>query len=148
SATNISKSLRQEPADQALISIMDKIRDDFLVFGAPVIGDAEVEEVVACMRSGWLGTGARVARFEREFAAYKGVANAAALNSCTPALHLSILAAGIRPGDEVITTALTFCATVNAIIHAGGTPVLADVEPHTMNIDPEQVRKKITPRTK
>lgn len=121
---------------------------EFLVFGAPAIEEAEIEEVVSSMKSGWLGTGPKVARFEEDFAAYKDAPFAAALNSCTAALHLSILAAGIQPGDEVITSALTFCATVNAIIHAGAIPVLADVNPHTMNIDPAEIEKKITPRTR
>jgi dTDP-4-amino-4,6-dideoxygalactose transaminase len=79
---------------------------------------------------------------------YKGCSHAAAVNSCTAALHVSLLAAGLQPGDEVITTPLTFCATVNAIIHAGATPVLADIDPGTLNLDPEQVRAKITPRTR
>lgn len=123
-------------------------RDRFLVFGAPSIEDAEIQEVVASMRSGWLGTGPKVARFEADFGAYKGVAHAVAVNSCTAALHLSMLAAGLKPGDEVITTALTFCATVNTIIHAGATPILADVDPVTMNIDPAQVEAKITSKTR
>lgn len=123
-------------------------KDRFLVFGSPIIEDAEIQEVVASMKSGWLGTGPKVARFEQDFAAYKGATFAAALNSCTAALHLSILAAGIKPGDEVITTPMTFCATVNAIVHAGGTPVLADVDPKTMNIDPKEIERKITARTK
>lgn len=124
------------------------IRDSFLVFGAPAIGDDEINEVVASMKSGWLGTGPKVAQFEREFAAYKNATHVAALNSCTAALHLSILAVGIKPGDEVITTPMTFCATVNAIIHAGATPVLVDVNPKTMNIDPEQIEAKITRKTR
>jgi dTDP-4-amino-4,6-dideoxygalactose transaminase len=121
---------------------------DFIVFGAPSIEHSEIEEVVRCMESGWLGTGPRVAQFEREFADYKGVTAAAAVSSCTAAMHLSVLAAGFGPGDEVITTPMTFCATVNAIIHAGATPVLADIDFRTMNIDPEQVEAKITSRTK
>ena len=124
------------------------IRENFLVFGAPAIEETEINEVVASMKSGWLGTGPKVARFEKDFSAYKGVQYAAALNSCTAALHLSILAAGIKPGDEVITTPLTFCATVNAIIHAGATPVLADVDPITMNIDSVEIEKKITSKTR
>lgn len=124
------------------------MRENFLVFGSPRIDEDEIEEVVSCLRSGWIGTGPRVAEFERRFAAYKGAAHAVAVNSCTAALHLSILAAGIGPGDEVITTPLTFCASVNAIIHAGATPVLADVDPRSMNIDPECVKARITPRTK
>jgi dTDP-4-amino-4,6-dideoxygalactose transaminase len=123
-------------------------RDRFLVFGAPVIEDAEIQEVVATLKSGWLGTGPKVAEFERRFAEYTGAANAAAVSSCTAALHLSLLASGVGPGDEVITSALTFCATVNAIIHAGATPVLADVDPATMNIDPCEVERKVTPRTR
>ena len=124
------------------------MRENFLVFGSPRIEEDEIEEVVSCLRSGWIGTGPRVAEFERRVAAYKGAAHAVAVNSCTAALHLSILAAGIGPGDEVITTPMTFCASVNAIIHAGATPVLADVDPLSMNIDPEKVRAKITSRTK
>src|ERR1700757_2265669 len=97
---------------------------DFIVFGAPQIEREEIEEVVRCLESGWIGTGPRVAQFEKEFASYKQVPHAAAVGSCTAAMHLSVLAAGIEPGDEVITTPLTFCATVNAIIHPGATPVL------------------------
>lgn len=126
------------------------MRDKFLVFGAPAIGEAEIEEVVAALRSRWIGTGPRVARFEADFAAYKGVARerVAAVGSCTAALHLSLIASGIGPGCEVLTTALTFCATVNAIIHAGATPVLVDVNPETMNIEPEAVARRIGPRTR
>lgn len=124
------------------------MNDDFIVFGSPQIGEPEIDEVLSCLRSGWIGTGARVARFEEDFRAYKGAPHAVAVNSCTAALHLSMVAAGLRPGDEVITTPLTFCATVNAIIHAGATPVLADVDPRTMNIDPAEVRRRITPRTR
>ncbi len=121
---------------------------DFLVFGAPAIGEAEIAEVTDSLRSGWLGTGPKVQRFESDFAAYKGVPDAVAVSSCTAALHLSLLVAGIGPGDEVITTPLTFCATVNAIIHAGATPVLADVDPRTMNIDPAAIEAAVTPRTR
>jgi len=123
-------------------------KENFLVFGSPLIGEAEIEEVASCLKSGWLGTGPKVARFEEEFKAYQKAPYAVAVNSCTAALHLSILAAGLKPGDEVITTPLTFCATVNAVIHAGATPVLADVDPATMNIDPARVAAKITPRTR
>ncbi len=124
------------------------IRDKFLIFGSPAIEDAEIEEVVASMRSGWLGTGPKVAKFETDFAEYKDSKHAAAVNSCTAALHLSLLAAGLKPGDEVITTPMTFCATVNAIIHADAVPVLVDVDPVTMNIDPRQIEKKITKKTR
>jgi dTDP-4-amino-4,6-dideoxygalactose transaminase len=123
-------------------------KDRFLVFGSPAIEEAEVDEVVRCMRSGWLGTGPKVARFEEDFRAYRRAQQAVAVNSCTAALHLSMLAAGIQPGDEVITTALTFCATVNAIIHAGGTPVIADVDPRSMNLDPADAARRVTERTR
>jgi dTDP-4-amino-4,6-dideoxygalactose transaminase len=122
--------------------------DDFLVFGAPLLGDAEKDEVLDCLDSGWLGTGPKVARFEAEFRAYKGAPYAVAVNSCTAALHLSMIAAGLGPGDEVITTPLTFCSTVNAILHAGATPVLADVDPVTQNIDPEQIERALSERTR
>ena len=124
-------------------------RESFLVFGQPPIEDAEIQEVVSTMESGWLGTGPKVAQFEKDFCRYQGGwGEPVAVNSCTAALHVSMIAAGLKPGDEVITTALTFCATVNAIIHAGLTPVLADVDPETMNIDPVDVERRITSRTR
>jgi len=123
-------------------------KDNFLVFGSPRIEQAEIDEVVASMETGWLGTGPKVAKFEKNFSAYISNGHAAACNSCTAALHLSLVALGLKPGDEVITTPLTFCASINAIIHAGCTPVLADVDPVTQNIDPEKIREKITDRTK
>jgi dTDP-4-amino-4,6-dideoxygalactose transaminase len=115
-------------------------RDDFLTFGAPLIGDEEKAENLDCLDTGWLGTGPKVARFEEAFRAYKAADYAVAVNSCTAALHLCLAASGVTEGDEVITTPLTFCATANAIIHTGATPVLADVDPITMNIDPEARR--------
>lgn len=124
------------------------MRDTYLVFGQPLIEEAEIDEVVGSMRSAWLGTGPKVAEFERRVAAYKGAAHAVALNSCTAGLHLGCLALGLEPGDEVIVPAMTFCATINAVIHAGATPILADVDPRTFNIDPADVRRRITPRTR
>ncbi len=102
------------------------------------------------MRSGWLGTGPRVARLEKDFATYRRVqpSQVAAVNSCTAALHVSMVAASLEPGAEVITTPLTFCATVNAILHAGLSPVMADVDPRTQNIDPAAIEAAITPRTR
>jgi len=125
-------------------------RDTFLTFGAPRIEETEIAEVVDSLRSGWLGTGPKVTRFERDFAAFKGVEEnrVAAVNSCTAALHISLIAVGIGPGDEVITTPMTFAATVNAIIHTNATPVLADVDPVTMNMDPGQIEACVTPRTR
>jgi dTDP-4-amino-4,6-dideoxygalactose transaminase len=129
-------------------SNISKRRKDFLVFALPLIEEEEIAEVVSSLKSGWLGSGPKVAKFENDFMAYKGANHVVALSSCTAALHLSMIAAGISEGDEVITTPLTFCATVNSIIHAGGTPVLADIDPKTLNIDPEEIKKKITSRTK
>jgi dTDP-4-amino-4,6-dideoxygalactose transaminase len=132
------------------MTISSSDQQPFLVFGAPLIDEAEVDEVLACLRSGWLGTGPRVAQFERDFAAFRQskATQVAAVNSCTAALHVSMLAADIEPGSEVITTPLTFCATVNAILHAGLMPVLADVDPHTQNIDPDAIEAAITTRTR
>lgn len=122
----------------------------FIVFGAPDINDDDIREVIATMQSGWLGTGPRVAEFESRFAQFKNLParQAAAVNSCTAALHLSLLAAGIGPGDEVITSPLTFCATANAILHVGAIPVLADIDPQTLNIDPARLLARINPRTR
>ena len=122
--------------------------EKFLIFGAPTIEQAEIDEVIATLESGWLGTGPRVAQFESSFSQYKGVVHAAAVSSCTAALHLSMIAAQVKPGDEVITTAMTFCATVNAIIHAGATPIIVDIDPQTLNIDPTLLEQAITERTK
>ncbi len=124
------------------------MRDSFLIFGQPLIEQAEISEVVDSLENAWLGTGPKVHRFEREFSEYKQLPYAAALNSCTAALHLSCLALNLEPGDEIITTAMTFCSSVNSIIHAGATPVLADIDPATANIDPAEIERKITPRTR
>ena len=127
---------------------MIRSSENFLVFGSPAMGEEEIQEVVASLQSGWLGTGPKVMQFQEDFRQYKNAPQAIAVNSCTAALHLSLLGIDLEPGDEVITTPLTFCATVNSILHAGGTPVLADIDPVTMNIDPHQVEAKITPKTK
>ena len=124
------------------------MRDSYLVFGQPLIEQPEIDEVVDSMRSAWLGTGPKTAEFERRIAAYKSAPHAVAVNSCTAGLHLACLVLGLEPGDEVITTPLTFCASINAIVHAGAVPVLADVDPATMNLDPAAVRAAVSPRTK
>jgi dTDP-4-amino-4,6-dideoxygalactose transaminase len=122
-------------------------RDRFLVFGQPVVEEAEIEELVDSLRAKWLGTGPKVDRFAREFAAHQGVESAVAVSSCTAALHLSILAAGLEPGDEVITTPMTFCASVNAILHAGAVPKLVDVD-HTGCLDATVLEAAIGPKTR
>lgn len=117
-------------------------------FSPPAIGPEETAEVIATLESGWLSSGPRVRRFEQAFAEYIGASHAVALNSCTAGLHLSLLVSGIGTGDEVITTPLTFCATANVIVHTGATPVFADVDPRTGNIDPAAIEAAITPRTR
>ena len=119
----------------------------FIPFHVPSIGEDEIKEVEATLRSGWLTTGPRVARFEREFGHYVGAPHAVAVNSATAGLHLALAGLGIGPGDEVITTPLTFCATVQAILHVGAIPVLADVGPDG-NIDPEEIEGRITKHTR
>src|SRR5215469_9829516 len=107
-------------------------------FHRPSIGEEEINEVVATLRSGWLTTGARTAQFEREFREYVCAPYSLAVNSCTAGLHLALAALKIGTGDEVITTPLTFCATINTILHVGATPVLADVGSDG-NIDPGSI---------
>ena len=124
------------------------MRKDFLIFGNPAIEQIEIDEVVDSLKSGWLGTGPKVKKFEDMFKSYKGTKHAVAVSSCTAALHLSMLALGIGPGDEVLVPTMTFAATANAVIHSGGTPVLVDCGRETMNIDLEDIKRKITPRTK
>jgi dTDP-4-amino-4,6-dideoxygalactose transaminase len=124
------------------------VRDRFLIFGAPDIRREEIDDVVRTLESGWIGTGPRVARFEEEFRRYLGTAHAVAVSSCTAGLHLSLIALGVKPGDEVIVPSMTFVATANAVVHVGATPVLVDCERDTMNIDPVAVERAITPRTR
>ncbi len=124
------------------------IRDDYLIFGSPDLREPEIAEVTDVLRSGWIGTGPRVHRFESDFASYVGAPHAVALGSCTAGLHLSLIALGVRPGDEVIVPSMTFAATANSVCHVGATPVLVDCDRDTHNIDPEAVRAAITERTK
>ncbi|MBD3422674.1 MAG: aminotransferase class V-fold PLP-dependent enzyme [Chitinivibrionales bacterium] len=125
-----------------------KRRSRFLVFGSPLVTEKEIVAVENVMRSCWLGTGPRVEQFEQAFRDYIGCKHAIALNSCTASLHLAMLASGVGPGDEVITTPLTFCATANAIIHTGARPVFVDVDADTQNIDPQRIEAAISPKTK
>ncbi len=124
------------------------MRTSFLPFSTPALGDEEINEVVDSLRSGWITTGPKVKRFEDDFKAYIGAPNAVPLSSATAGLHLTLLALKIGEGDEVITTPMTFASTVSMIVLTGATPVLADIEPGTLNIDVAEIRKKITPRTR
>ena len=123
-------------------------REEFLVFGQPLIGEAEIDEVVDTLRSGWLGTGPKVRRLEDQFRRYADVPQAVAVSSCTAGLHLALDVLGVGPGDEVITTPMTFAATANVIVHRGARPVFADIDRRTLNIAPAEIERRITPRTK
>ncbi|HUA05419.1 MAG TPA: DegT/DnrJ/EryC1/StrS aminotransferase family protein [Solirubrobacteraceae bacterium] len=125
------------------------MREDFLVFGSPLIGDAEIAEVVDSLRSGWIGTGPKVQRFEGVLSDYVGAAHCRCVSSCTAALILSLRVLGIGPGDEVLIPAMTFVASANAVEHAGATPVLVDSVPDgTGLIDLDAAQDAITPRTR
>lgn len=123
-------------------------RAEFLSFSPPAISEAEIEAVVDTLRSGWLTSGPKTRQFEADFAEFVGATKALGINSCTSGLHLALETLHIGPGDEVITTPYTFCASVNVIEHTGAKPVMADVEADTLNIDPQKVAAAITPNTK
>lgn len=124
------------------------VRDHYLVFGSPQLLESEIDEVVATLRSGWIGTGPRVARFEQAFRDYTGAGHAMAVNSCTAALHLAMIAIELQPGDEVIVPSMTFAASANVVLHGGGKPVLADVGRHTMCLDADDAARRVTARTR
>ena len=119
----------------------------YIPFNLPSIGDEEISEVISTLRSGWLTTGPRTTQFETELKNYVQSPHALGVNSCTAGLHLALAALGVGPGDEVITTPLTFCATVNTIMHVGATPVLADVG-EDGNIDPNSIKQRVSDRTR
>ena len=123
-------------------------RDTFLSFQPPALGEEEIDAVAETLRSGWLTTGPRTAELERRMAEFLGAEHVLAVASGTAALHLSLAALGIGPGDEVITTSLTWPATANVVVHCGATPVFADIRPDTLNIDPARVAELVNERTK
>ena len=124
------------------------MRTRFLEFSVPLLGQAEIDSVVDCLRSGWLTSGQKVKAFEQDFARYIGCSHALAVNSCTAALHLGLEAVGVQPGDEVITSPMTFAATAAVIEHLGARPVLVDCEAETLNLDATRLAAAITPRTR
>ena len=123
-------------------------RSTFLSFQPPAIGEEEIEAVAETLRSGWLTSGPRTEELERRFGEYVGARHAIALASGTAAMHLSLVAAGVGPGDEVVTTPITWPATANVIVHCGARPVFADVRDSDLNVDPDAVAAAVTPRTK
>jgi dTDP-4-amino-4,6-dideoxygalactose transaminase len=138
----------EAPGTSVPAPLGDAVRSDYLVFGSPDLGEEEIAEVVATLRSGWIGTGPRVQRFEDAFAEYVDSPHAVAVSSCTAALHLALMALGVGPGDEVIVPAMTFAATANVVVHTGARPVFADVDRATMCLDPEDAARKVTSRTR
>ena len=125
-----------------------KVRDDWMAFCLPDVSEAEIASIAEATRSGWWAKGPKTIAFEKQFAEYVGAKYCIGLNSCTAALHLALAAKGIGPGDEVITTPLTFAASANTILHVGATPVFADIDPDTGLIDPQEIEKKITDKTR
>ena len=123
-------------------------RREFLPFNPPLVGEEEIREVVETLRSPWITTGPKTRRFEEDFTAWLGAPGALAVNSCTAAMHVALACLDIGPGDEVITTPMTFTATANVIEHVGARPVFVDVEPDTLNIDPRLAAQAISPRTR
>ena len=124
------------------------IRGDWLPFCLPDISDAECQAVTEVIRSGWWAKGPKTMEFQEKFAAYAGARHCIALNSCTAALHLALLCRDIGPGDEVITSPLTFASSANTILHVGATPVFADIDEDTGLIDPKEIENRITERTR
>jgi len=122
--------------------------EEFLPFSRPSISREAIEEVVACLESGWITTGPRVKRFEQALADYLGAPHVLALSSATAGLHLALAALDLQPGDEVITTPLTFVATLNTIVLAGARPVPVDIDPATLNMDVARLEAALTPRTR
>jgi dTDP-4-amino-4,6-dideoxygalactose transaminase len=123
-------------------------RPDFLPFGRPNFSDEEIDAVARVLRSGWIGTGAEVQAFEQELAEYVGAPHVVALDSCTSALHLSLAALGVGPGDEVICPSLTWCSSANAALYLGADAVFCDVDPNTLCLTAETIASKLSPRTK
>ena len=124
------------------------VREALLPYGRQTLTETDVAAATEVLRSDWLTTGPKVAAFEEAIADYVDARHAVSFSSGTAALHAAVLAAGLKPGDEAITTPLTFCATANAALYGGGTPVFADVRDETLTIDPKEVERRITPRTK
>lgn len=125
-----------------------KSKSQYIIFGRPLIGKEEISEIIDTLKSSWLSTGPKTKKFEQEIADYIGSKEAICVNSCTAAMHLSLVALGIDQGDEVITTPMTFASTANVIIHQRAKPVFVDIEKDSFHIDPGKIERKITKKTK
>ena len=119
-----------------------------IIFGQPSIGKEEINYISKVVKSKWIGSGHITEKFEKKFKTYKNSKYALSVNSCTAALHLSLIYCGIKRNDEVITTPMTFASTINSIAMVGAKPILADIDPETFNINPKNIEKKITKKTK
>lgn len=146
--TSLKNTVGANVTNKQLVQTVRPSRETFLPFSPPAISEQEIDAVVDTLRSSWITTGPKTKTFEAEFSTYVNAPAALAVNSCTGALHIALAALDIGPGDEVITTPMTFASSVNVIEHAGATPVLVDVEPDTLNIDPARVAEAISPRTR
>src|SRR5713101_6892044 len=124
------------------------VRERLLPYGRQSLDDADVQAVVEVLRSDWLTTGPKIAEFEERFAEWVGARYAVSFSSGTAALHGAAYAAGLGPGDEAITTPLTFCGTANCVLYVGAQPVFGDVRRESLNLDPQQVQDRITPHTR
>ncbi len=125
-----------------------RIRKDFLPVSRPSIGKKEVDEVVRCLKSGWITTGPLCQAFEKKFCELTGAANAISVSSGTAGMHLMLLALGIKKGDEIITPSMTFASTMNMVSVCGGKPIFVDIRYDTLNIDPDLIEERVTERTK
>src|SRR5512147_2149538 len=123
-------------------------RPPMIPVAKPLLGDAEVEAAARAIRSGWVTQGPEVAAFEKEFASFVGAPHACAVSSCTTALHLALLAVGVRPNDEVVTVSHSYIATANSVRYCGAIPVFVDIQPKTYNLNPELIESAISPRTR
>src|SRR5882757_716515 len=124
------------------------VRETLLPYGRQSLDEADIQAVVDVLKSDWLTTGPKVGEFEERFAAWVGAKHAVSFSSGTAALHAAAFAAGLESGDEAVTTPMTFCATANCVLYQGATPVFADVSADTLNLDPDEAARKISPRTK
>ncbi len=138
----------EDVAEKPAIAGGKPVRETFLQYCRPSISEEEIDEVSEVIRSGWLTSGPKVVEFERQFKNYIGCNEAVAVNSCTAGLHLSLLALNIGKGDEVITSPLTFASTANVIVNVGASPIFADIEKETLNIDPDKILESVSDKTK